>query len=127
MIAPQDGVDHGLRALALLRERRTDWRAVFLGSGHALPDTKCLAVELELQDHVEFAGWAGDERVGEVLPTADVGLAPDPRSPLNDASTMIKVAEYLSMLYLCGPRPRAGSRGRGLASDGGDMGIRLRG
>ena len=37
VIAPQDGVDHGLRALALLRERRTDWRAVFLGSGDALP------------------------------------------------------------------------------------------
>jgi glycosyltransferase involved in cell wall biosynthesis len=32
-----------------------------------------------------------------VLATADVGLAPDPRSPLNDASTMIKVAEYMSM------------------------------
>jgi glycosyltransferase involved in cell wall biosynthesis len=97
VIAPQDGVDHALRALALLRERRTDWRAVFLGSGDALPDMKRLAVELRLQDDVEFAGWAGDELIGEVLATADVGLAPDPRSPLNDASTMIKVAEYMSM------------------------------
>ena len=92
VIAPQDGVDHGLRALALLRQRRTDWRAVFLGSGDALPEMKSLAVELGLQDH-----WAGDECVGEMLVTADVGLAPDPRSPLNDASTMIKVAEYMSM------------------------------
>lgn len=97
VIAPQDGVDYALRALALLRKRRTDWHAVFLGSGDSLPEMKRLAVELELQDHVEFAGWAGDEQVGEVLATADVGLAPDPRSPLNDSSTMVKVAEYMSM------------------------------
>ena len=70
---------------------------MFLGSGDALPDMKRLAVELGLEDHVEFGGWADDERVGELLATADVGLAPDPRSPLNDASTMIKVAEYMSM------------------------------
>ena len=56
-----------------------------------------LTVELGLEDHVEFGGWADDERIGELLLTADVGLAPDPRSPLNDASTMIKVAEYMSM------------------------------
>jgi glycosyltransferase involved in cell wall biosynthesis len=96
-IAPQDGVDHALRALAILRERRDDWHALFLGSGDALPDLKRLAGELGLDDHVEFAGWADDALVGEVLATADVGLAPDPRSPLNDASTMVKVGEYMSM------------------------------
>lgn len=97
VIAPQDGVDYALRALAILRQRRTDWRALFLGSGDALTKMKRLAIELGLEDHVEFGGWADDERVGELLSTADVGLAPDPRSPLNDASTMIKVAEYMSM------------------------------
>ena len=96
-IAPQDGVDHALRALAILRERRDDWHALFLGSGDALPDLKRLALELGLDDRVEFAGWADDALVGEVLATADVGLAPDPRSPLNDASTMVKVGEYMSM------------------------------
>ena len=97
VIAPQDGVDHALRALAILRERRDDWHALFLGAGDALPEVERLANELGLDDHVEFAGWADDALVGEVLATADVGLAPDPRSPLNDASTMVKVAEYMSM------------------------------
>ena len=97
VIAPQDGVDHALRALSILRGRRADWHALFLGSGDALPELKRLAGELGLDEHVEFAGWADDALVGEVLATADVGLAPDPRSPLNDASTMVKVAEYMSM------------------------------
>ena len=97
VIAPQDGVDHALRALAILHERRDDWHALFLGSGDALPALERLAADLGLDDHLEFAGWADDALVGEVLATADVGLAPDPRSPLNDASTMVKVAEYMSM------------------------------
>jgi glycosyltransferase involved in cell wall biosynthesis len=97
VIAPQDGVDYALRSLAHLHERRTDWHALFLGSGDALSEIERLAVELGLEDHVEFTGWADDARVGEVLATADVGLAPDPRSPLNDASTMIKIGEYMSM------------------------------
>lgn len=96
-IAPQDGVDHALRALAILRQRRDDWHALFLGSGDSLPDLQRLAGELGLDDHVEFAGWGDDALVGELLATADVGLAPDPRSPLNDSSTMVKVAEYMSM------------------------------
>jgi len=97
VIAPQDGVDHALRALAILHEHRDDWHALFLGSGDALPALERLAADLGLDDHLEFAGWADDALVGEVLATADVGLAPDPRSPLNDASTMVKVAEYMSM------------------------------
>ena len=71
---------------------------------------KRLAVDLGLEGHVDFAGWAGDERVGELLATADVGLAPDPRSPLNDASTMIKVAEYMSMSLPCGRFRPSGKR-----------------
>jgi glycosyltransferase involved in cell wall biosynthesis len=46
---------------------------------------------------VEFPGWAEDEQIVRLLSTADVCLAPDPRSPLNDRSTMIKVAEYMAM------------------------------
>jgi glycosyltransferase involved in cell wall biosynthesis len=32
-----------------------------------------------------------------VLASADVCLAPEPKNPLNDASTMIKIAEYMAM------------------------------
>jgi glycosyltransferase involved in cell wall biosynthesis len=97
VIAPQDGVDHALRALALLRERRRDWRAVFAGEGDALPELRRLASELGLSDDVEFVGWLDDEGVRRLLSTADVCVSPEPASPLNDASTMIKVAEYMAM------------------------------
>lgn len=97
MMAPQDGVDHALRALALLGERRQDWHAIFAGEGDARPELSRLSAELGIEDRVEFVGWLGDEQIARLLSSADVCLAPEPQSPLNDVSTMIKIAEYMAM------------------------------
>ena len=97
IMGPQDGVDHALRALAALRELRDDWHAVFVGDGDALPAMRTLADELALGDHVEFAGWRGDDDIRLILSSSDVCLAPDPPSPLNDVSTMIKIPEYMAL------------------------------
>jgi glycosyltransferase involved in cell wall biosynthesis len=97
IMGPQDGVDHALRALAALRELREDWHAVFVGDGDALPAMRALADELALGDHVEFAGWRGDDDIRLILSSSDVCLAPDPPSPLNDVSTMIKIPEYMAL------------------------------
>ena len=52
--------------------------------------------ELGLAGHVEFTGRAPDELVARILSTADVGLSPDPKNPLNDVSTMNKTMEYMA-------------------------------
>jgi glycosyltransferase involved in cell wall biosynthesis len=96
-MGPQDGVDHALRALAVVARRRDDWHAVFAGDGDALPGLRALAAELELGDRVEFHGHLGQDDVIRLLQTADVCLAPEPKNPLNDASTLIKVAEYMAV------------------------------
>lgn len=98
MMGPQDGLDHALRALAALRDLRgDDWHAIFVGDGEVRPEMERLAAELGLGESVEFAGWRGDEDIRRILSTADIGLEPDPPSPLNDCSTMIKVTEYMAM------------------------------
>lgn len=98
MMGPQDGIDHALRALAEVRRiRGDDWRAVFIGDGEVRGTMEDLTRELGLGDQVEFAGWRGDDDIRSILSTADVCLAPDPPSPLNDVSTMIKVPEYMAM------------------------------
>jgi glycosyltransferase involved in cell wall biosynthesis len=45
---------------------------------------------------VEFTGRAPDELVARILSTADIGLSPDPKNPLNDVSTMNKTMEYMA-------------------------------
>lgn len=98
VMGPQDGIDHAIRALAALRDLRgEDWRAVFVGEGEVRPEMEGLARELGIADSVDFVGWKGDDDIRRILSTADVCLAPDPPSPLNDASTMIKVPEYMAM------------------------------
>jgi glycosyltransferase involved in cell wall biosynthesis len=99
VMGPQDGVDYALRALAMLRNDmgREDLHAIFMGSGDAFEDMVALSESLEIDDMVEFTGRVPDEFVQRCLSTADVCLAPDPKNPLNDVSTMNKVVEYMAM------------------------------
>ena len=100
VMGPQDGVDLVLRAAA--RRSCTSWAATDIvvhahGRRRLLrrPGRRC-ATELGLQDYVELPGRVPDETVRDVLSTADVGLCPDPKNPLNDVSTMNKTMEYMA-------------------------------
>ncbi|MFF4901383.1 glycosyltransferase family 4 protein [Streptomyces sp. NPDC001068] len=99
VMGPQDGVDYALRALARLRDElgRTDWHAVFVGSGDAFDAMVELSGRLGLDDQVQFTGRVPDADLVRYLSTADVCLSPDPCNPLNDVSTMNKVLEYMAM------------------------------
>ncbi|MFF7475798.1 glycosyltransferase [Streptomyces sp. NPDC008092] len=99
VMGPQDGVDYALRALAKLRDDlgRTDWHAVFVGSGDAFDAMVELSRQLGLGDQVQFTGRIPDADLVRYLSTADVCLSPDPCNPLNDVSTMNKVLEYMAM------------------------------
>jgi glycosyltransferase involved in cell wall biosynthesis len=83
--------------LAWLGERRDDFRAILIGEGESLPAMRALAHDLGLDDRVTFAGWRYDDDIRRILSTCDVCLAPDPPSPLNAVSTMIKIPEYMAI------------------------------
>lgn len=97
VMGAQDGVDHALKALAALAERRRDWKAIFMGDGDVLAEMEALAAELGIDDLVEFSGWVEHDYVATVLSSTDVCIAPDPKNPLNDLSSMIKISEYMAM------------------------------
>jgi glycosyltransferase involved in cell wall biosynthesis len=98
VMGPQDGVDIVVRAADIVVHKlgRDDIAFTVMGSGDCLEDLIALRDELGLQDHVEFTGRVPDEFVTRVLSTADVGLSPDPKNPLNDLSTMNKSMEYMA-------------------------------
>jgi glycosyltransferase involved in cell wall biosynthesis len=98
VMGPQDGVDIIIRAADLVvRELgRDDIAFTLIGSGDSFGDLVALRDELGLAGHVEFTGRAPDESVARILSTADVGLSPDPKNPLNDVSTMNKTMEYMA-------------------------------
>jgi glycosyltransferase involved in cell wall biosynthesis len=98
VMGPQDGVDIVLRAAdVVIREMgRDDIAFTLIGSGDCFDELVALRDELKLNGHVEFTGRAPDDLVKKVLSTADIGLSPDPKNPLNDVSTMNKTMEYMA-------------------------------
>ena len=98
VMGPQDGVDIVVRAADIVVNKigRDDIAFTLIGSGDCFEDLVALRDELGLADHVEFTGRAPDELVGRILSSADVGLSPDPKNPLNDVSTMNKTMEYMA-------------------------------
>ena len=98
VMGPQDGVDIAVRAAGIVVHElgRDDIAFTLIGSGDCFRDLVALRDELGLAGHVEFTGRAPDELVGRVMSTADVGLSPDPKNPLNDVSTMNKTMEYMA-------------------------------
>jgi glycosyltransferase involved in cell wall biosynthesis len=98
VMGPQDGVDIAVRAAnVIVREwGRRDVSFTLMGSGDCFDELVQLRNKLNLQEFVEFTGRAPDELVARVLSTADIGLSPDPKNPLNDLSTMNKTLEYMA-------------------------------
>jgi len=97
VMAPQDGVDHLLRAARILADRgRGDVAYTLIGAGDSFDELRTMAARLGLADAVEFTGRVPDETVERILATADVCVVPDPQNPLNDVSTMNKVLEYMA-------------------------------
>jgi glycosyltransferase involved in cell wall biosynthesis len=98
VMGPQDGVDIVVRAADIVVHQlgREDIAFTLIGSGDCFNELVALRDELGLAGHVEFTGRAPDELVTQILSTADVGLSPDPKNPLNDLSTMNKSMEYMA-------------------------------
>ena len=99
VMAPQDGVDYFLLAIDVIahKYKRNDITFSLIGSGDSIRDLKRLKEELSLGESVVFTGRVPDETLFNYLASSDVCVAPDPKNPLNDKSTMNKILEYMAM------------------------------
>jgi glycosyltransferase involved in cell wall biosynthesis len=98
VMGPQDGLELLLESIDSIvhRSQRQDILFVLIGSGTELPRLKALAAEKGLESLVRFPGHLSDEEVAAYFSTAEVGVAPDPATPMNDKSTMNKILEYMA-------------------------------
>jgi glycosyltransferase involved in cell wall biosynthesis len=98
VMGPQDGVDIVVRAADIVVNQlgRDDIAFTLIGSGDCYDELVALRDELGLAGTVEFTGRAPDELVMRIMSTAQAGLSPDPKNPLNDVSTMNKTMEYMA-------------------------------
>jgi glycosyltransferase involved in cell wall biosynthesis len=98
VMGPQDGLDLLLTSADFIihDQGRQDVLFVLIGAGTELPRLQALTVQKGLDGAVKFTGRISDKDVAAYLSTADVCVAPDPKNPMNDKSTMNKILEYMA-------------------------------
>ena len=97
VMARQDGVDILLRALALMKESsKREFTLELMGDGPEFGNLKKLASELGLEKETNFRGFTPKKEAMEILAESDLGVTPDPSTPMNDASTMLKTLDYMA-------------------------------
>ena len=99
MMGPQEGIDillRGVRYLAM-EYKRNDFHVLIMGNGTMFEAMKKYAKELGISRWISFTGHVGYDRVMQGIASADVCLCPDPKTPLNDKCSLVKVVEYMSL------------------------------
>lgn len=98
-MARQDGLDLLLESIEHIvkHDKRQDTKFVLVGGGTMLPELRSIAAEKGLDAFVTFTGQVSHDEVINYLSNGDVGVAPDPKTSMNDNSTMIKIFEYMAL------------------------------
>jgi len=98
VMGPQDGLDLLLQSIEHIvkGKGRNDTLFVLIGEGTEVPALKAAARAKSLDQHIRFPGRLPDDQVGDYFATADLGVAPNPKTAMNDKSTMNKILEYMA-------------------------------
>jgi len=98
VMGSQDGVDALIQAAhhVVVRQNRADIQFLLVGAGPELRAMQALTMELGIDENVTFTGFLTGRDFLETLSCADIGVAPDPKNPLNDRMSMNKIMEYMS-------------------------------
>lgn len=99
VIGQQEGMDLLIAAVAHLVGAlgHSDTHAVIVGFGPALEEVQADVAARGLSGHFTFTGPLYGEALLNALNAIDIGVAPDPKNPMNDISTMNKVMEYMAL------------------------------
>ena len=87
-----EAADHLIRKLG-----HSDVHFAIVGFGPHLPEVQRDVAARGLDPWFTFTGPLYGEDLLAVLNSADIGVAPDPKNPMNDISTMNKIMEYMTL------------------------------
>jgi glycosyltransferase involved in cell wall biosynthesis len=97
VIGQQEGMDLLISAAEHLVRLRQAVHFEIVGFGPELEHVKADVDARGLREYFTFHGARFGSDLLEVLNRCDIGVAPDPKNPMNDISTMNKVMEYMTL------------------------------
>ncbi|MDJ0898988.1 MAG: glycosyltransferase family 4 protein [Xenococcus sp. MO_188.B8] len=94
-----EGIDYLLESIRhiVYDQNRQDIHFMLIGSGPMFTQLQNLAVQLGIEEFVEFTGRVSDEELLARLSSCDICVNPDKKMPYNDKSTMNKIMEYMAI------------------------------
>ena len=97
VMGAQDGVANLMDVIHLLVTdlKRDDIFFRIMGDGPELESVKALAVELGIQEHVEFTGWVSGDDYLSNLAECDIGINADTANGYNEYCSPNKIYEYM--------------------------------
>lgn len=99
VMGAQEGIDYLLRSVSYIVNdlKRNDIQFGLVGDGTSLNEMQKYAHKLGLSDYVTFTGRVPDQKLLNMLNTADICVNPDVSNEMNDKSTMNKIMEYMAL------------------------------
>jgi len=97
VIGEQEGIDLLLESMLVIVEKRKDIQLAIVGGGSDLEILKAMSQEKGLSKYVDFYGRVSDQKLLDILNTADVCVNPDKPTEMNNLSTMNKIMEYMAL------------------------------
>lgn len=94
-IIEQHGLDIGLKAVALLRDKIPDIKLVIFGSGNFQPYAEKLIEELKIHNLIEIRGAVINDEIAMFIPKIDLGIIPNRLNNFTQLNFPVRIFEYL--------------------------------
>lgn len=94
-LVERHGLATALEALALLRERIPNLLFKVFGDGEYVNEFQRKIAELRLEKVVQYFGFVENSEISKVIPTIDVGIIPNKKSPFTEINLPVRIFEYL--------------------------------
>ena len=95
-IVEQHGLDIGLRAIALLKEKILGLKLIVFGNGNFLAKVEKIVAELHLSNFVEFRGLVINDEIAQFIPQIDLGIIPNRSNLFTQLNFPVRIFEYIT-------------------------------
>jgi glycosyltransferase involved in cell wall biosynthesis len=95
-IVEHHGLDIGLRAIALLKDKIPHLKLVVFGGGNFLVKAEMLVEKLELGNFVEFRGVVMNDEIAKFIPQIDLGIIPNRSNNFTQLNFPVRIFEYIT-------------------------------
>lgn len=95
-IIEQHGLDIGLKAVALLKDRIPNIKLIIFGDGNYLPYAKKIIDEQNLKGFVEIKGSVINDEIAKFIPQIDLGIIPNRSNLFTQLNFPVRIFEYIT-------------------------------